>query len=79
MAKKITRTITVYTYTFGTFNPDTFQMENLRSITTPIKLGTRELAKKAQKGEVALPPISSEVEYEMDIETFILYATPVEK
>ena len=79
MAKNITRTITVNAYTFGTFNPKTAKVDDIRVVTSPLKLGQRELAKLTRKGEALLSHTTEEKLYKMSIEDFIKYATPAEE
>lgn len=79
--KNITRTITVYAYTFGKFNPSNMSVEIAATVTRPYKMGEREV-KRVQKsigGDVMLLSVNETTQvYSMDIETFIRYATPID-
>ena len=78
--KKITRTITVYEYTTGKFNPATMTVENMQKTAFPYKLGQRERTKleKANGGQILGEPMETEKVYGMTLEDFIKYATPMD-
>lgn len=67
----ITRTLKVHTYTFGTINPDTLQINNVTRLESPVKLGTRKLAEEAKSRSASLLNTSvTEVLWAMDLEDF---------
>ena len=78
MAKMITRTVTTYTYTFGTFNPATMSVEGVEQITRPFKMGDREKKKHAIGGKIFLGETESSALYGMSLEDFVKYAKPMD-
>lgn len=79
MAKMITRTITIYTYTTGTVNFQTMKVENTQNHSFPYKLGQRalrDLAKNA--GNPVIATTEGQALYGMTLEDFIKYAKPIE-
>lgn len=79
MAKMITRTITVHTYTTGALNFNTMKLEKVQNHSFPYKLNERQkrsLAKEA--GNPIVAETSGEALYAMTIDDFIKYAKPVE-
>lgn len=80
MAKMITRTIKVYTYVTGTFNPVTRCVENIKQKSFPYKLGKRDEDKLArQNGGMVLSIETGEALYGMTLEDFMAHAKPVSK
>ena len=80
MAKKITRTITVYTYSFGKFNPVKMNIDGLRQVTVAYKLNNRELRRyEKEYGAKALgEPATEDIMYEMSMEDFVKYGSKVD-
>lgn len=78
MAKIISRTITIYTYTFGRFNTATGTVEGLEQVVRPFKLGSREISSHTNAGKFLLSVDESSQLYGMTIEDFVKYAKPVD-
>lgn len=74
MAKMITRTVTIYQYTFGKFNPATMTVENMVKVERPYKMGDREKRKYATGGNLLLAETEETALYGMSIEDFVKYA-----
>lgn len=80
MAKMITRTITVYTYTTGKLDFTTMKVKDVKNYQYPYKLGSR--AKKdleKQAGNPIIAETTGETLYGMSLDDFLKYATPVSK
>lgn len=80
MAKMITRTIKVYTYTTGTINFSTMQVENVKNYSFPYKLGSRarkDLERTADNPIMA--ETTGEALYGMSLDDFLKYARPISK
>lgn len=78
MAKMITRTVTIYVYTFGKFNPETMTVEGMVKIERPYKMGDREKRKYATGGKLLLAETESTALYGMSIDDFVKYAKPMD-
>lgn len=80
MAKMITRTIKVYTYTTGTINFSTMKVEDVKNFSYPYKLGSRarkDLEKSA--GNPIMAETTGEALYGMSLDDFLRYARPISK
>lgn len=78
MAKKITRTITVYTYTTAKVNFASGKVEDVVNHQYPYKLNQRQrnaIAKEA--GNPIVAETTGTALYAMSIEDFVKYAKPV--
>ena len=71
MAKNITRTISVYEYTVGKFNPDTLSVEGMEKLSFPYKLGDRSVRRLATDGRTVLAVKETTAVYSMSIEDFV--------
>lgn len=80
MAKMITRTIKVYTYITGKFNPVKMQAENIKHHHYPYKLNKREQASLEKlAGGMVLSIETGEALYGMKLDDFLKYAKPIDK
>lgn len=78
MANKITRTIPVTVYTTGKFNPVTMTVTDMHNHRFPYKLGQRERRRLEKTiGAPIIAETTEEILYEMTLEKFLEYATPV--
>lgn len=78
--KMITRTVTSYTYTFGTFNPKTLKIEGMEQVVRPYKMGAREEARVRKSiGKNLIDVSSGEALYGMTLDDFMKYAKPITK
>lgn len=80
MAKMITRTIKVYTYTFGKYDFKSGKCNDIEQRSFPYKLQKREEDKLTRSTGKALLDVSTgEALYGMSLEDFMRYAKPVSK
>lgn len=78
MAKMITRTITVHTYTTGTVDLATASVTNVRSHNFPYKLNERQKRVLAKEdGNPILNEATSDCLYAMTIDEFMAHAKQV--
>lgn len=79
MAKMITRTITVYTYTTGKVDLSSMKITDVKTLNSPYKLGSRD--KKAlvkDHGNPIISESSRDVLYGMSIEDFVRYGNVID-
>ena len=79
MANIITRTITVYTYRVAEMDKATMQVKVVKEITTVNKLGKREEARLAGKGQFMIPVETEDVTVGMALEDFYIYGTQIKE
>lgn len=72
--KMITRTMTTYAYTFGTFNPAKGQVENIRTVRTVYKMNRKELAQNTAHGETLLNKTEEQALYGVPLDVFLSHA-----
>lgn len=78
MAKMITRTITVHTYTTGNVDLSTLKVTNIKEHSFPYKLTDRQKrALSKEDGNPILSEKAGECLYAMSIDDFIKYGKPV--
>lgn len=78
MAKMITRTIKVHTYTFGKYNFKTGKVEGIEQMNFPYKLQKREEEKIVKNLNKTLLDVSTgEALYGMTLDEFVKYAKPI--
>lgn len=79
MAKNITRTITVHTYTTAKVNTAECKIENVQHFSFPYKLNEKQ--KRSLVAQTGNPIVSEDVGealYAMSIEDFVKYAKPID-
>lgn len=68
---RVSRTLKIRTYTFGTLNAENMTIDNVTRLESPVKLGTRRLAEEAKARKASLLNTSeTEVLWVMDLEDF---------
>lgn len=79
MAKMITRTIKIYTYTTGNFDMQTMRAYNIQNHSFPFKLGQRARRELEKANGNILSESVGEALYGMTIDEFMQHAKPVTK
>lgn len=72
--KMVTRTLKTYRYTFGRFNLQTLQMDDIKQVNTTYKMNRKELGKYTDNGFTMLGMETAEALYGVPMDVFLANA-----